>query len=457
MTSSENNMVPTCILNASLNVRRSFWEGLCRAYGLVKDQNMVKENDLVAIDQTSMTSAATVYALASSLGYQVRVDTLQNQEETVFRVMCTLNRGSEDPIAIKKMHKIDYTGYVYDLTTENHHFAAGIGELIVHNTDSIFVIFPDSIMETTLDISHDQLMELKKMGAQKGKAKLVPSIKTAIKASKEFKKYIKPPHDAEYEKTFWPFILLSKKRYVGNLYEMDDKKFKQKSMGIVLKRRDNAPIVKRVYGGALDIMLNKQEIEGSIAWVEEQLEELIRGKCGLEELIVSKSIRADYADPDRIAHKVLAERMGQRDPGNKPQVNDRIPYIYITTPGKEKPKLQGDRIEAPSFVIANKLQPDYAHYITNQIMSPMCQLYAIVIHMVKQWKRPQHHWDDMYAKLLKEYEGDEKKAKEKLMANKEKEVKQLLFDPILVKLENMRSGNQEITRWFPIIKRQKVL
>ena len=28
--------------------------------------------------------------------------------------------------------------YVYDLTTDNHHFAAGIGALIVHNTDSIF-------------------------------------------------------------------------------------------------------------------------------------------------------------------------------------------------------------------------------------------------------------------------------------------------------------------------------
>jgi hypothetical protein len=30
---------------------------------------------------------------------------------------------------------IDYEGYVYDLTTENHHFAAGVGEMIVHNTD----------------------------------------------------------------------------------------------------------------------------------------------------------------------------------------------------------------------------------------------------------------------------------------------------------------------------------
>ena len=43
-----------------------------------------------------------------------------------------------------------------------------------------------------------------------------------------------------------PFLLLSKKRYVGMLYETNPNKCKMKSMGIVLKRRDNAPIKKIV-------------------------------------------------------------------------------------------------------------------------------------------------------------------------------------------------------------------
>ena len=29
--------------------------------------------------------------------------------------------------------------YVYDLETENHHFSAGVGRMIVHNTDSVMV------------------------------------------------------------------------------------------------------------------------------------------------------------------------------------------------------------------------------------------------------------------------------------------------------------------------------
>lgn len=75
------------------------------------------------------------------------------------------------------------------------------------------------------------------------------SLKYAIEVGKDVEKNIvsimPSPQKLNYEKSMYPFILSSKKRYVGNLYEMDTTKFKQKSMGIVLKRRDNAPIVKK--------------------------------------------------------------------------------------------------------------------------------------------------------------------------------------------------------------------
>lgn len=35
--------------------------------------------------------------------------------------------------------------YVYDLETENHHFSAGVGCIIVHNTDSIYTTCPESV------------------------------------------------------------------------------------------------------------------------------------------------------------------------------------------------------------------------------------------------------------------------------------------------------------------------
>ena len=67
------------------------------------------------------------------------------------------------------------------------------------------------------------------------------------------------PQDLEYEKTFWPFILISKKRYTGDKYEFSfEDGCKRTSMGIVLKRRDNAPIVKHVFGNVIErIMIDK--------------------------------------------------------------------------------------------------------------------------------------------------------------------------------------------------------
>ena len=46
-------------------------------------------------------------------------------------------------------------------------------------------------------------------------------------------------------------------------------------------------------------------------------------------LIITKTLSSYYKYPESIAHKVLADRMAERDPGNKPKANDRIPYAFI--------------------------------------------------------------------------------------------------------------------------------
>ena len=51
----------------------------------------------------------------------------------------------------------------------------------------------------------------------------------------------------------------------------------------------------------------------------------------MDMLVVTKSLRGFYKNPEQIAHKVLADRIGIRDPGNKPSSNDRIPYCFIET------------------------------------------------------------------------------------------------------------------------------
>jgi len=303
-------------------------------------------------------------------------------------------------------------------------------KVVYGDTDSIFTVFPHENNKT-------------------GKDLIAPSIALAQKASAEFRKSIKAPHDLEYEKTFWPFILLSKKRYVGNKYEQDDVKFKQNSMGIVLKRRDNAPVVKTIYGGLIDIILNQRDIGASVDFLKTQLERLETHRVDLQELVITKSLRADYKDPLKIAHKVLAERMGERDPGNKPQVNDRIPFVYVQQgPTTSKKKvLQGDRIEHIDYVRQKGLKPDVGFYITNQVMNPVCQLLGIVVEQIPGYKHSTRHFEVLRLRLLKEGVSEDK-TRDRIAAAREAEVERLLFEPVVKRIENKKNGNKEITHYF---------
>ena len=236
-------------------------------------------------------------------------------------------------------------------------------EIIYGDTDSVF------FCPRTKDVVTNKKL--------KGEAALRIGIELGIWSSIMICCLLPDPMAQEYEKNYDPFILISKKRYVGNLYEKNLKKFYQKSMGIVLKRRDNAPIVKIVCGGIVNQLLNKKSPEGALEFTQQSLKKIITGKYKIDKYVVTKTLRTDYKNRASIVHAVLADRMAARDPGNKPQSNDRIPYAYVEVKGK--PKLQGDRVETPDFIIKNNLKLDFLFYITNQIMKPCLQFLELVI------------------------------------------------------------------------------
>ena len=204
----------------------------------------------------------------------------------------------------------------------------------------------------------------------------------------------------EYEKTFWPLILISKKRYVGNKYEFNHTKCYRDSNGIVLKRRDNAPIVKYIYGNVIEKIITEKSVYNALKFLEESLKTLDDSdKFPVNYFVISKTLRGYYKCPP--AHKILADRMKERDPGTAPKSNDRLPYVFIKlsrdklwrrkTLGKKYPisgdpfikwfkkdVKQGDKIEHIDYYVHNnkskKITLDYTFYITNQIMNSVIQV-----------------------------------------------------------------------------------
>ena len=189
------------------------------------------------------------------------------------------------------------------------------------------------------------------------------------------------PHDCEYEKTYWPFLILTKKRYFGNKYEFDSNKYKQDCMGIVLKRRDNAPIVKEICGGIINCLINERNPEQAKIFTRKCLEKMFDNQYDIKYFLTSKTLKSkeSYKEWTRIAHVVLAERIGLRDPGNRPQSGDRIQYAAIQIENETKDTLQGDKIETPLFIKQNNLKLDYLFYTTNQIMKPALQFLELAI------------------------------------------------------------------------------
>ena len=282
----------------------------------------------------------------------------------------------------------------------------------------------------------------------RGKDALEITIEFAKEVGNLATKFLKSPHAWVYEKTLMPFCLLSKKRYIGMLYEDKPEKPKRKSMGIVLKRRDNAPIVKDIYGGVIDILMKEQNVETAIKFLKTSLQNLVDEKVPMDKLIISKSLRSGYKNPAQIAHKVLADRMGKRDPGNKPSIGDRIPFVYIQNPDKKA--LQGERIEHPDYIIANKIKPNYAFYITNQIMKPIQQVFALVLENIPSYKRQVpglKRTIDGWIDKLKDEPSDEK-IRKKIADVRNKEVKKILFDEYLIEIDNSTKGNQNIMSFF---------
>ena len=305
-------------------------------------------------------------------------------------------------------------------------------EYIYGDTDSVFFTFN---LQTT---DGNEI---------RGKKALEITIELAQEAGELASAFLKGPHDLEYEKTFMPFCLLSKKRYVGMLYELDPNKGKRKEMGIVLKRRDNAPIVKDIYGGIIDILMKEKDIGKSMEFLKACLQDIVDEKVPIEKLIITKSLRAGYKNPKSIAHKVLADRIGEREQGNKPSSGDRIPYVYIHT--NTKSKLQGDKIETPAFIIKNKLKIDYSFYITNQIMKPLLQVYALVLEKIWKSQKKMGKISNFKKEVAKlENNTDPNKFPEKLEKLKNAEAKKLLFDNYLRKTNNQKQGLQTMDMFY---------
>jgi len=307
-----------------------------------------------------------------------------------------------NPRGKKSIKDVKYLGfnnmdYVYDIETETGNFQAGVGEIIVKNTDSCYVIFPESVNPD---------------------GTLTNLFKLAETAASEISKTFKKPIELEFEKFMYPLILVAKKRYMYIEWtKPEEHNGCIEAKGVELVRRDNCPYVKETLDAVLNPIMFKNNLELGVSAAQEHIDRLLNGEVDIKKLVLSKNLRSEYKGytkssdgkwmapkvtetkvdgkkvktpvRDRIgkqvmeescptmAHVALVEKIRARDPNSAPKPGDRVPFVYVDI-GDPK-ALAAAKVEDPTWVMANNLPIDTLYYLEHQLKNPLKTIFDILL------------------------------------------------------------------------------
>ena len=154
----------------------------------------------------------------------------------------------------------------------------------------------------------------------------------ATKAAAEVSAIFPFPIKLEFEKIYYPYLLMNKKRYAGLLWTNSDSYDKLDAKGLETVRRDNCLLVRKMIDTCLRKILIERNVQSAIDYAKQTISDLLQNKLDISMLVISKSLgkSADDADyTNKQAHVELAMRMKKRDPGSAPNVGDRVAYVII--------------------------------------------------------------------------------------------------------------------------------
>jgi DNA polymerase elongation subunit (family B) len=297
-----------------------------------------------------------LFVLLSDSNYPVQVKF--NKDKMIFEKGDINNYKNLIQSKVNKCVEENKNINVYKLIIETNYK----GEVIAGDTDSIFTHFNLRTEDRQYNLSKSIEFGV-----------LVGEIVTRILHNEGYKN-----HELEYEKTLYPMIIVKKKTYAGVYYEWSNSKPYVLNMGLVTKKRGFSNILKKIYSKVLDYLLWEFSPESAIEYVSNCVKNI--NTFSIEDFIMTKKIKSidDYANLERVPHAYLANEIRKRDPGNAPQSNDRIQFVYKKGNYSKNTK-ECKRIEEINYFLEKKMELDYEHYISNQLIKPLCTLLDFIM------------------------------------------------------------------------------
>jgi len=369
--------VPDEILMATNDIKRSFLEGwyagdgdkTCRGSG--------------RFDIKGQIGAAGLYYICAALGYKVGLNTEKTPEKETYRLNLSKNQALH-PDKIKKIIPLGVLDEdVFDIETENHHFAAGPGRMVIHNSVMMHLPFIKDPKECNYwgNRLAEEISGIPPGGKDvdgvvhpNGRPGLFP-----------------PPLAMEFEKAM-RLLCLRKKKYAAYLiakdgsFKTDDimdklgniigSKLSMLIRGIVLARRDNAKVLANSYTNILNMVMNRETMGKALCVLIDAIQNLLDGKVSIEDLTSIRELGANYKS-DSYFLKVFSDRLKKE--GQIVNPGDRLAFLVVKDPSA---RLLGDKMRLveqyeESLKTDTPYEIDYTYYIEKVLMNPINQLFEV--------------------------------------------------------------------------------
>ena len=177
------------------------------------------------------------------------------------------------------------------------------------------------------------------------------------------------PMYLEFEKVFWPYFLLKKKKYLAMKYDAGEltKPPKVDAKGIEMIRNDWAKLCTNTQKQFVDILLKEKNKKNAVKYVRQRVIDLMEGKVDSEELVLSKKLsKFDYKAKQ--PHVEVARMLQKVDPMNAPALGDRVPFMIALN---DKAKVAE---RAVPVSMKDQVDIDYEYYKEKQLKGPMVRL-----------------------------------------------------------------------------------
>lgn len=261
--------------------------------------------------------------------------------------------GGRDQIQLTKM------------TIESHFTVArgypGDARVIYGDTDSVMVLFGVMIGDRT--------------DPAQVKAAVANVIALASEAGAMCTALFDKPNQLNFENVYYPYLLVNKKRYGGQMWMNADKPNDEiKVRGLESQRRDNCRLVSTTQKRCMDLILKQGDPDAALKFAQHQIQRLLMGQVDMYDLIISGQLskyQSEYALPQ--PHAEVRELMEKRNPGSGPKIGDRVPYVLIDR-GNKKAK-RYECAEDPMYALEHHLPINTQYYMDKQILKPIIRIF----------------------------------------------------------------------------------